>query len=206
GSNGSGNGQLNQPMGIAVDQLGNVWVADTINDRIEEFSNTGTYLRQFGGPGTGDGQFDRPEGVAIGQAGNVWVADANNSRIEEFTGTGVFIRKFSTLHPTGIAADAAGNIWMSSDQVFGAQEYSSLGTLLQQVGTQGTGSGQFSQGTWGVTVDGLGNLLISDTFTPRVEEFSPNVVHEPSTLALAALGAAALFLARRVGAHKKAPH
>ena len=44
GTAGSGNGQLNSPCGMAVDSAGDIWVADTGNDRIEEFDSSGNYL------------------------------------------------------------------------------------------------------------------------------------------------------------------
>src|SRR5208282_3071543 len=80
GSYGSGNGQFYGPRGVAVDQSGNVFVADYNNSRIEEFSNSGTYLTQFGSLGYGNGQLDGPIGVAVDQSGNVFVSDFGNSR------------------------------------------------------------------------------------------------------------------------------
>ena len=87
GSSGSGDGQLNGPADVAVDSFGNVWVADTFNNRVEEFSSTGTFLQSFGSLGTGNGQFNEPNGVAVDSSGNVWVVDRENNRVEEFSQT-----------------------------------------------------------------------------------------------------------------------
>jgi DNA-binding beta-propeller fold protein YncE len=91
GSPGSGDGQFNSPVGVAVDGSGNVFVADTSppasetnNSRIQEFTNTGTFVRTWGCPGTGDGQFNEPSGVAVDASGNVFVTDHNNSRSQKF--------------------------------------------------------------------------------------------------------------------------
>jgi sugar lactone lactonase YvrE len=65
--------------------LANVWVADSYNNRIQEFTSSGTYITQFGTTGTGNGQFDAPIGVAIDGSGNVWVADFHNNRVQEFS-------------------------------------------------------------------------------------------------------------------------
>ena len=48
GSYGTGNGQFNIPLGVAADSSGNIWVADSGNNRIQKFDPTGTYLSQFG--------------------------------------------------------------------------------------------------------------------------------------------------------------
>jgi len=74
---------------VAVDSSANVWVADAFNNRIEEFSSTGTFLQTFGTFGTGNGQFNEPLGVAVDSSGHVWVVDRINNRVEEFAETAV---------------------------------------------------------------------------------------------------------------------
>jgi RHS repeat-associated protein len=83
GSVGSGNGQFSSPKGVAIDSEGDVWVADTSNNRLERFSSEGTYVSQTGTVGNNSGQFYQPEGVATDTSGNVWVADTDNNRIQE---------------------------------------------------------------------------------------------------------------------------
>lgn len=61
----SGVGQFDSPYGIAIDSSGNIWVADTGNSRIEEFSSTAGYLRTLGSYGTGPGQFNGEMGLAF---------------------------------------------------------------------------------------------------------------------------------------------
>src|SRR5690606_23858166 len=91
GTSGTGNGQFNNPSEVATDSGGNVYVADTNNNRIQKFTSTGTYLTQWGTPGTGNGQFNSPYGVATDSGGNVYVADTNNNRIQKFTSTGTYL-------------------------------------------------------------------------------------------------------------------
>jgi streptogramin lyase len=91
GTPGSGNGQFEEPEGVAVDGSGNVFVSDSGNDRIEKFGNSGTFLTAWGGSGSGAGQFNDPEGVAVDGSGNVFVADLGNSRIQVFTNTGTLL-------------------------------------------------------------------------------------------------------------------
>ena len=85
GSPGSADGQFRIPSGLAVDSSGNVYVADTGNDRIQKFDSNGKFITKWGSPGSGDGQFSVPYGIAIdSSSGNVYVADKGNSRIEVF--------------------------------------------------------------------------------------------------------------------------
>jgi len=97
GSFGSGNGQFQRPMGIAVDSSGNLYVADRDNNRVEKLSASGAFLDTLGGLGSGPGQMQGPEDVAIEPNGNVIVADTNNRRLEEFTPAGQFIASYDRI-------------------------------------------------------------------------------------------------------------
>lgn len=83
GAFGGGAGQMNGPWGVGTDDAGNVYVADTQNNRVQKFSATGAYLTQWGAFGTGNGQFDGPRSVCADHLGNVFVVDGNNNRIPE---------------------------------------------------------------------------------------------------------------------------
>ena len=76
GTRGSGNGQFDQPWGIAIDKDGNVYVADNVNHRVQKFDSNGQLLIQWGSKGSEDGELRFPEGIAVDKAGNVYVADA----------------------------------------------------------------------------------------------------------------------------------
>jgi hypothetical protein len=81
---GSGFGQLNTPSGLAVDSSGNIYVADSGNNRIQIFSPSNQLVNTIGSVGAGPGQLRTPYGVTISPAtGLVWVADYLNQR---FTG------------------------------------------------------------------------------------------------------------------------
>src|SRR5919106_4406174 len=86
---GGGNSSFNQPKGIAVDQEGNVYVADTANNRIQVFSSNGTFISKWGEYGLREVRppdgMRFPEGIAIDPlSGNVYVADTVNNRILGF--------------------------------------------------------------------------------------------------------------------------
>jgi tripartite motif-containing protein 71 len=65
GSPGSGNGQLDDPKGVAVDTKGNLYVVDSGNNRIQEFDSNGIFLKTWGSFGTGAGQFNGPLGITL---------------------------------------------------------------------------------------------------------------------------------------------
>ena len=76
GEAGSELGQLYHPTNIALSPDGTVYVADTTNFRIQEFSSDGELIRAFGAPGTGPGTFSRPKGIALDRENNIYVVDA----------------------------------------------------------------------------------------------------------------------------------
>src|SRR5438876_663229 len=88
GSQGTGNGQFKNPSYVAVDSSGNVYVADSGNNRIQKFNSDGTFITKWGSTGTADGQFRGPDGFAIDSSGNVYVADYGNNRIQVFAPKG----------------------------------------------------------------------------------------------------------------------
>src|ERR1019366_5722851 len=81
-------GDLAKPTGVAVDKEGNLYVADTLNDRIEVFDADGVFLRTWGKNGDGPGYFARPKSVAVDSDGHVWVADGMQDRVQVFTNEG----------------------------------------------------------------------------------------------------------------------
>lgn len=179
GSEGSSNGQFKRPKGIAVDANGDVWVADTKNNRVQEFSPTGEYLRQFGSEGTGNGQFKSPADIAVAENGDLWVTDSLNDRVEEFSPTGGYLAKFGSegtgngqfTEPVGIAIAPNGHIWVTDARFYRVEEFSSTGAYITKVGTDGSGNGQFF-GPLGVATDPNGDIWVADTRNNRVQELS----------------------------------
>jgi len=84
GKYGSGDGQLCVPEGITVDSSGYIYVADTVNHRIQKFSSSGDFITKWGSDGSGNGQFHVPAGIAVDSSGYVYVADSDNNRVQKF--------------------------------------------------------------------------------------------------------------------------
>jgi tripartite motif-containing protein 71 len=179
GSSGPGNGQLSAPSGDTFDGTGNFWVADSNNNRIQQFSSTGTFYNAYGSLGSGNGQLNKPVGIAINTgAHDIYVADSGNNRIEEFTTAGAFVATFGSQgsgngqlsNPTGVALDGSGNVWVADTGNNRIEEFSSTGTFIQTIGTSGSGNGQLSA-PHGVVVVG-GDVYVADSANNRIEEFT----------------------------------
>lgn len=106
GEKGAGNGQFNEPIGVAVNDssvegsTGDVYVVDKGNARVERFDSKGVYLSQFDGAETPAKNFSSPEWIAIDDsgkqvsedpsAGDAYVADTGNNVIDRFSATGKY--------------------------------------------------------------------------------------------------------------------
>ncbi len=167
-----GEGQLKSPGDISVDSKGDVWIADTGDDQVQEFSSTGEYIRAFGSAGTGNGQLDGPNGLALDKKGDVWVADTFNSRLEEFSSSGAYMTQIKTEFPYGVTVDTSEHLWVTNS-LFSASvsEFTTGGEKLRSFGSSGTGNGQFKS-PWGIALDSSGDVWVADSENNRVQEFS----------------------------------
>ncbi len=133
---------LASPAGVAVDSLGDVYIADTFNSRIRKVSAKTGIITTVAGTGAfgwaGDegpaanALLNRPEGLWVDAAGNLLIADSQNDRIRKidqasgvihtvagggankgFAGDGDLARLATLDHPVAVAADAAGNIYIA---------------------------------------------------------------------------------------------
>ncbi|HEX5027637.1 MAG TPA: NHL repeat-containing protein [Gaiellaceae bacterium] len=114
GKVGTGNGQFSSNTnGLAVDKAGNVFVADTDNNRVQVFSAKGAFLRKWGTIGGGNGQFQVAEDIDVASDGTVAVADQQNERIQLFSSGGSYQGSFSTPSelPRGVAIGDDGTIY-----------------------------------------------------------------------------------------------
>jgi streptogramin lyase len=113
----------NGPSGLAIDQLGNVWVNDYYGDSISEISSAGAVLSN--GAYTGGG-LDHPQGIAVDGAGDVWIANYRAVGVTELAGAAAATPGAALSPSSGLGADAAlleayaaavdasGDLWVSN--------------------------------------------------------------------------------------------
>jgi uncharacterized protein (TIGR03663 family) len=195
GSQGKGNGQFQDPRGIAVDEAGNVYVADSGNHRIQKFDSGGQFITQWGSEGDGPGQFKEPWGIAVDGDGNVYVADTWNHRIQKFDADGSFLLQWGSFRDTGgvavgaeglfwgprdIATDAAGNVYVTDTGNKRVQVFDSGGQFLDQWGGFGVEDGQMDEPV-GIAIDQEGNIYLADTWNQRVQKFDAPPLPPPTS-------------------------
>ena len=145
---------LNQPNGVAVDAGGNLYIADSANNRIRKItSGTITTVAGTGSGGSsGDGgpataaRLNYPTGVAFDTGGNMYIADQNNNRVRMVSSAGGAISTLAGNGPRGFAGDA------------------------------GPASGASLNVPNSVAVDSLGVVYIADTNNYRIRKISAGVI------------------------------
>ena len=198
---------LNNPYGVAVDGSGNIFIADTYNQRIREVDATTHDITTVAGNGTsgssGDGgtatnaSLSYPRSVAVDGSGNIYIADTSNQRIREvvhstgnittvagdgtygYSGDGGPATLAKLANPYGVAVDDAGNIYIADTNNNRIREVDATTHDITTVAGNGTGGfssdgGPATDATltspYGVAVDSSGNIFIADTFAHRIRE------------------------------------
>ncbi len=196
--------RLHGPSGVALDNAGNLYFADSYNHRIRRVDTSGT-ITTVAGTGVGGFSGDNgpavsarlhgPSGVALDNAGNLYFADSYNHRIRRVgtSGTittviGTGVRGFSGDNgpavqaqlnfPDGMVLDGAGNLYIADSDNHRIRRVDVSGTITTVVGTGVVDGGgdngpaveaQLDRPT-GMAVDGVGSLYIADTFNHRIRQ------------------------------------
>ncbi|HWX46102.1 MAG TPA: NHL repeat-containing protein, partial [Solirubrobacteraceae bacterium] len=184
---GSGNGQLNEPKGMAIDSKGNFWISDQANNNVQEFNKEYKFVLKVT---TANGKaFSAPQGVATDSKNDVWIADRPNDRIVELNESGGYVTQFGTggtgngqfKEPKGLAVGQAGNVWVADSFNARLEEFTSYGEYLGQYGSTGTGGGQFKEPR-GIAVNSAGTMWVTDVTNNRVEQFQQGTPHDTKTI------------------------
>lgn len=184
---GSTAGDLNDPRGIKITSDGTIFVADTNNNRIQQFSQTGELINDWGvyanileGDAPG-GTLNHPWDVAVGSDGSVYVVDTFNHRIQKFSPDGNFIKTLGIFAqgtspetiwgPRGIAIGPDGNVFVTDTGNKRVVVYDKDLNYVTQFGGAGFEAGQFDEPV-GIDVSDTGVVAVADTWNRRVQLFS----------------------------------
>jgi sugar lactone lactonase YvrE len=199
GYNGDGipatSAELSLPSAVAVDAAGNIYIADTWNNRIRKIDTSGMINTIAGtgfagvlgddGPATA-AQVNEPLGVAVDSSGSVYIVDYGNSKIRKIDTSG----KINTIagtgsignsgdggpataaflnQPTGVAVDRAGNVYIADNQNSRVRKVDTSGTITTIVSTSTSGiTALFFPED--VAVDTAGHVYIADINNMRILE------------------------------------
>lgn len=194
--------QFRQPVGLAVDLSGNVYVADTFNHRIRKVTSAGV-VTTIAGNGTADykdgtgsaAMFNYPFGVAVDASGTLYVADGKNNRIRRISTSGVV----STLagssatglsdgngtaavfaNPVGLTVDDAGNLYIADESNNAIRKVSAAGVVTTLAGNgnagllDGVGTAARLKGPVSITRDAQGNLFFADRGNNCIRKLASN--------------------------------
>jgi DNA-binding beta-propeller fold protein YncE len=167
GGYGNGRGQFKNPHGLAVDSVGNIFVADTDNGRIQKFSPNGTFVTSLE-------RFQAPSGIAIDRAGNIYIAEIGSKhRIQKLRPDGTLIAEWAPglYGPRKIAIGPDDSIYVVDSGRNRIVKFSPDGQVLASWGTEGTGDGQF-RGNSSVAVDLINKkVYVADPLNSRIQVF-----------------------------------
>jgi sugar lactone lactonase YvrE len=190
GSQGAEPGQFAAPRSVAVAPDGSVYVADSRNNRIQEFDAGGRLIRTWGtfgatanGQAAPPGTFNEPWGIAVGPDGSVYVADTWNHRVQKFDAHGEFMAAWghegqgdaldALWGPRGVAVDRTGRVFVSDTGNKRVVAYDANGNGLTSVGVAGTGGIDqgFLDEPVGVAVGPDSTVYVADTWNMRIQAF-----------------------------------
>ncbi len=184
GSKGEGEGQFNDPTGIAVSET-QVFVSDARNGRIQVFDLNGKFLRSFGNPGDKLGELNRPMNLSV-RGDALYVAEYFNDRIQVFSLDGTPKRVIGKAGagpgefnaPGGVAVDRAGTIYVADFYNHRIQKLKADGKFVRQWGASAerkplsdVDGVSFSYPT-DAAIAADGKLYVADGYNDRVQVFN----------------------------------
>ena len=168
---------LNNPWGVAINQKGEVVVAECGENCVSIFNRRGEKIRSFG-----KGQLKEPYGIAIDDNGDILVADGRNHRIQKISADGRFIAAVGTQgssplqfqYPIGIKIHPLSKkiyvVDLSNNRV---QILNPDLSYYSSIGSYGSGTGQLVN-PWDIAFDSANNVYVTDSGNNRIQVFTEN--------------------------------
>jgi hypothetical protein len=179
-----GSGLLQDPVAVAVDNRGSIYIADASRSVVllyGAYITGANYLGTSGSPGSALGQFGGLTDVFTDYEPRVYTAEASNGRVQSLDparGALTSLFAFGVTDPgpwgpiSGAAIDTKARYVVSSSSATDAlRYYDSDGALIGSIGAAGAGFGQVSAAR-GVAIDPVGRVLVADTGNNRVDLFN----------------------------------
>lgn len=180
GTQGRGVGQFSGPAGLAADSDGVLFVADSLNHRVQRITPEGG-VTVLGGRGTGRGQFFLPQAVACDAVRAFYVVEQGGARVQKFGAGGTLELTFGKTGsgrgemrgPTGIAvAPGTGDIYVADTGNGRVQRFDAEGRFLMSISTYGRTRTAFGT-PQAVAVGADGGLWVADGRANTVVSFDP---------------------------------
>ena len=170
---------MKAPWGVAVNNRGEILVAERYGHCVSIFSPTGEKLQSFGSQGSGQGHFTEPRGVTVDDNDNILVTDSH--RIQEFSIEHKFLTsvgRYGTYrlqfnHPLSITiSPTTKKIAVVDWKNHRIQILNPDLTFHSSIGRQGSGNGQF-KGPYDAAFDSAGNMYVTDALNNCIQVFDP---------------------------------
>ncbi|XP_064384452.1 E3 ubiquitin-protein ligase TRIM71-like [Halichondria panicea] len=173
---------LKAPDGVALNQAGEIIVAEHDAGIVSIFSPTGDKLRTLDTRGTAVGEMKYPRGVAVDGDDNILVVDYGNHRPLKFSRGGDLIAAVGSHgdgpgqfnYPFGVCVNSVnGKVYMVDNGLNCVHIFNSDLTFSSKLGSEGSGNGQFNR-PHGVASDRSGCVYVADYYNYRVQVFTPD--------------------------------
>ncbi len=204
---------LNRPQGLAIDSEGNIYIADTGNNRIVKTDSLGNFIKEAGGFGWGEGEFNQPTNLALDYGLNLYVVDSQNKRLTRLDKNLNFISVISLLDPVGqpqptsdfrglgtlygVAINSSGEIFLSDIENDWIVKLNSFLEYESVWGSFTSGPGAVLD-PHGINLDQSGKIYVADSGKKRVvifdpfgnylKEFGLEILQQPQGLTVASSG------------------
>ena len=192
---------LNRPRDIAVNMVGEIFIADYGNDRIVKLDSSHNFISEVGGFGASSYALNGPVSLALDNVSNLYVIDSGNKRVLRFDRNFNFIseektyiksEKIDFINPTGVEVTARGDIFISDEGLGACFKLDQFFYYIYDFGGRSSyrpvgypADIEYSNDSKIYVADSeYGSIFIFDDFGLHIQTFGDDVLTEPSAVAV----------------------